>query len=264
MLRKTLALFLFHVLIGTYYFSQGFIVHHGVYAIYETVNYQSTLKQTVPSSDFRENYQSIISSYPAVKLGYSLTAWGNFGLSDLMSNCLVWGVDFGVGLSYSKSIMNGYSEGSEYYLDPSFSVASLNNQTFFNYYQPGNRCSISDYGLNMHLDAGTVLYAGVEVDAGPSRIIFTDNRIQGQEVRSTGWFVNTRIQGGLSVPLPFWDYSSGFNLNVKFYGIYYGWSGRFYKLDWVSQDKKLKNFSVLDIQGQPLGLGCSLTFLFEK
>jgi hypothetical protein len=35
-------------------------------------------------------------------------------------------------------------------------------------------------------------------------------------------------------------------------------------LDWVSDDKKLKNFSVLDIQGQPLGLGFSLTFLFEN
>lgn len=259
MLRKTLAIFLFHVLIGTYFFSQDGTVHHGIYAIYETVNHTSSLKQTVPSSDFRENYQSIISSYPSVKLGYSFTAWGNLG----MSNWAVWGIDFGAGLSYSKSIMNGFDESSAYYVNPSFSVASSNNQTFFNYYQPGNRCSISDYGLNLHFDAGTILYAGVEVDAGPSRIIFTDNRIQGQEVRSSGWFVNTRIQGGLSIPLPFYLYS-GFKLNCKLYGIYYGWSGRFYKLDWISEDKKLKNFSVLDIQGQPLGLGCSLTFLFEK
>lgn len=259
MLQKTFALFLFHVLIGTYYFSQDGNVHHGVYAIYETVNYGSTLKQTVPSSDFRENYQSIICSYPAAKLGYSYTAWGNLGMSDWS----VWGVDFGVGLSYSKSIMNGFTENSGYYLDPLFSVPSPNDQTFFNYYQPGNRCSISDYGLNMHLDAGTILYAGVELDAGPSRIIFTDNRIQGQEVRSTGWFVNTRIQGGLSIPLPF-DLYSYFKLNCKIYGIYYGWSGRFYKLDWVSEDKKLKNFSVLDIQSQPLGIGFSLTFLFEN
>lgn len=259
MLRKTLAIFLFHVLIGTYFFSQDGTVHHGIYAIYETVNYGSTLKQTVPSSDFRENYQSIISSYPAVKLGYSYTAWGNLGMSDWS----VWGIDFGVGLSYSKSIMNGYNESSGYYLDPSFSMASSNNQTFFNYYQPGNRCSISDYGINMHFDAGTILYAGVEVDAGPSRIIFTDNRIQGQEVRSTGWFVNTRIQGGLSIPLPF-DLYSYFKLNCKIYGIYYGWSGRHYKLDWVSDDKKLKNFSILGIQSQPLGIGFSLTFLFEN
>jgi hypothetical protein len=259
MFRTILTFLLIQLLFGNILYSQYGTVHKGIYAIYETVNYTSSLKQTIPSSEFRENYQSIISSYPSIKLGYSYTAWGNLGMSDWS----VWGIDFGAGLSYSKSIMNGYPESSGYYLDPTFSVASTNDQTFFNYYQPGNRCSISDYGVNMHFDAGTILYAGVELDAGPSRIIFTDNRIQGQEVRSTGWFVNTRIQGGLSIPLPL-ALDSYFKLNCKIYGIYYGWSGRFYKLDWVSDDKKLKNFSVLDIQGQPLGLGFSLTFLFEN
>jgi len=252
--------------------SQNSKIYKGIYAIYETVNYETQLKQWIPSSKFRENYQSLISSYPSIKFGYSYTALSNLGLSNL-SLC---GVDFGVGLSYSKSIMNGYTDSSVYYWDPLFLVAPTNDQTFFNYYQPGNRCSISDYGVNMHFDVGTVFYAGAELDAGPSRIIFTDNRIQGQEVRSTGWYVNTLIKAGVSIPLSIksqyllrpLDLNSRFKLNIKLYGIFNSWSGRFYKLDWVSEDKKLKNFSILDIEGKPswefAGCGISLTFLFEN
>jgi hypothetical protein len=258
MQRLTFALLLYSLINSSHGIGQADgTVHKGFYAIYETVNYDTKLKQTVPSSGFRENYHSIVTTFPGIKLGYSYTAWGNLGMSEWS----VWGIDFGIGLSYGKSIMNADSMGTMY-IDPVFSATPSNGQTFFNYYQPGNQCSITDYGLNMHFDAGTILYAGVELDAGPSRIVFTDNRIQGQEVRSTGWFVNTRLQMGMSVPLPF-ALNSYFKLNCKIYGVLYGWSGRFYKLDWVAEDKKLKNFSVLDAQGQPLGLGFSLTFLFE-
>ncbi len=251
--------YLFSLVIFNVTFAQNSAVHKGIYSIYETVNYQTTLKQTIASSGFNESYNAEICSYPSIKLGYSITAWGNLGFTDWT----VWGVDFGAGISYSKSRMNGFQDSINSITYPVFQNPVQNNQTFFNFYQTGNQCQIDDYGINLHFDIGTILYVGAEIDAGPSRIRFTDNRIQGQQVKSVGWFANTRLQGGLSIPLPF-RVDSYFKLNCKVYGIFYGWSARYYKLDWTSDDKKMKNFSVLDTKGQPLGLGFSLTFLFNN
>ena len=236
--------------------------HQGFYTIYETATYQSNLKQTYPTTGFQENYLSEIYSYPTFKIGYSFTAWGNAGL---LKDWAVWGIDLGAGISYSKSIMNGNIEGQGYYQnDPfSFQPGYQNQQNFFNYYQPGNLCKIDDYGLNLHIDAGTILYAGVEIDAGPSRIIFSDTYNANQLVKSLGWFANARVQGGISIPVPWWNHYSNFSLNMKVYTIAMGWSARYYKLDWLAEDKKLKNFTTLETQGTPLaGLGFSLTFLF--
>jgi len=242
----------------THYMSQNSTIHKGIYAIYETVNYETQLKQWIPSSKFRENYNAVIYSYPGVKVGFSYTAWGNLGLTDWA----VWGIDLGIGVSYNKSIMNAMGDGINYGFTPTFGQTSPNRETFFSYYQPGNLCKLDDYGLNIHVDAGTILYAGVELDAGPSRIRFTDDSISGQKIKSTGWFVNSRIQGGVSLPLML-RLNSAFKINFKAYAVLYGWSGRYYKLDWIAEDKKLKNFSVLETKGNPFGLGFSITFLLE-
>lgn len=259
-MRKNRTIILAIFVCKTVFFSaQDWTHHKGIYGIYETVSYQTKLNQKVISSGFDEAYQASINSFPSVKLGYSYTSWGNLGI---FSDWTVWGFDFGAGISYSKSVMNGYAADQNYYNDPVFEETSPNYTTFFNYYQPGNACLIDDYGVNLHFDVGTILYAGVELDAGPSRIRFTDNRIQGQKVNSLGWFANGRIQGGISIPLPF-RLDSYVKINCKAYGIFYGWSGRFYKLDWFAEDKKLKNFSTLKTNGTPLGLGLSLSLLFE-
>ena len=236
--------------------AQESCVHKGIYAIYENLAYQTELKQSIPSSGFTEMYTSTIISYPSAKLGFSYTAWGNLGLTDWT----VWGVDIGAGLSYSKSIMNAdpASNNAVFFENP-----IQNNQTFFNFYQTGNQCQINDVGINIHVDAGTILYGGIEIDAGPSGISFTDNRIQNQQVKSTGWFTNVRVQSGISIPCPF-IIDSKFKLNIKAYAIIAGWSARYYKLDWISDDKKLKNFSVLETKSQPFGAGFSLTFLLNN
>lgn len=237
--------------------------HKGFYTIYESSAYISDLKQTNPTTGFQESYLSEIYSYPTLKLGYSFTAWGNAGN---LRDWAVWGIDLGAGLSYSKSIMNGNIEGQGYLQnDPfSFQPGFQNQQTFFNFYQPGNLCKIDDYGINLHIDAGTILYAGLEIDAGPSRIIFSDTYNAEQRVKSIGWFANARVQGGLSIPLPWWICDSQFSVNMKVYAIAMGWSARYYKLDWLAEDKKLKNFTTLETQGAPLaGAGFSLTFLFD-
>jgi hypothetical protein len=241
-------------------------IHQGFYTIYETTSYATNLNQTNTTTGFQESFLSEIYSYPTIKLGYSFTAWGNAGLSELMRNWAVWGVDLGAGLSYSKSIMNGNIEGLGYLQnDPlSFQPGFQNQQTFFNFYQPGNLCKIDDYGINLHIDAGTILYAGLELDAGPSRIVFTDTYNAEQRVKSLGWFANARVQGGLSIPLRWWYCDDPFSVNMKIYGIVMGWSARYYKLDWLAEDKKLKNFTTLQTQGTPLGgVGFSLTFLFD-
>ncbi len=234
-------------------------VHKGFYLIYESISYDTKLKQKVTSAEFSESYRSEISSYPAVKLGYSFTAWGNIGLT----NWTVWGVDFGIGLNYNKSIMNALQPYENIFQATGFEQTSQNNQVFFNYYQPGNQCKINDYGINLHLDAGTIIYAGAEIDAGPSSIVFLDNRIQDQKVKSLGWFVNARIQGGISLPLPL-RVESDVKVNLKAYAVLLGWSARHYKLDWISGDKKLKNFSTLQANGSPLGVGVSMSILFKS
>lgn len=256
-------LFLSKIIIG-----QCASQNHGVYVLYESFVDNSKLKQTIPSTQFNEEYTTIIYSYPGIKLGYSFTAWGNMGLSSGMSSWNVWGVDFGAGISYNKSLMNFKTDSDTIYTDMSFNglftPASSNNLVFFNYYQPGNQCKINDYGINLHIDAGTILYLGAEIDAGPSSILFTDNRTSNnQRVKSVGWFANARIQGGFSLPLPFWNCDSQKYLNMKIYG-FGGWSARHYKMDWIDTDKKLKNFSTIKTQGNPIGIGFSLTYLFKN
>lgn len=265
---KNLFFVFFFITLNVQCFGQGAIGenYQGFYTIYESVSFLSTLKQSNTNSGFQETYLSEIYSYPTIKLGYSFTAWGNAGLSNLMNRWAVWGVDLGAGLSYSKSIMNSLNEDQGYIQnDPfTFQPGYQNQQVFFNFYQPGNLCKIDDYGLNLHIDAGTILYAGLELDAGPSRIIFTDSYNSFQKVKSIGWFANARVQGGLSIPWPWWDYNSRFSVNMKVYAIAMGWSARYYKLDWLAEDKKLKNFTTLETQGAPLaGAGFSLTFLFD-
>ena len=252
----------FGILISFFFlkaFGQCGALHQGVYTVFESLTYNTNLKQSIPSASFQEEYNAEIYSYPSIKLGYSITAWGNLGL---MSDWTVWGVDFGAGLSYSKSVMNALDE-NQYFSDQLyFDPAIQNGQVFFNNYQPGNQCEINDYGINLHVDAGTIAYIGAELDAGPSRLVFTDNRISEQRVSSVGWFANTRIQAGMGIPLSL-RCDADFKLNMKLYAVVMGWSSRTYKMDWIAPDKKLKNFSVLKTDGAPLGIGFSLTFLFR-
>jgi hypothetical protein len=258
-------------LVGQYGAAGAF--HQGFYMIYESMSYDTKLKQKVVSAEFSENYRSEIISYPAVKLGYSFTAWGNLGLMNM--DWAIWGVDFGAGLNYNRSIMNALQQNEEPYQVIGFEPTAQNNQVFFNYYQPGNQCVINDYGINLHIDAGSVIYAGAEIDAGPSNILFLDNRIQNQKVRSLGWYANARVQVGLSFPFCIkpltrrngnktFNRDSDVALNLKFYVVPLGWSARFYNLDWIAEDKKLKNFSTLITNSNVLGGGISISVLFLK
>ena len=48
-------------------------VHQGVYTIYESTETYTTLKQSIPSTSFSEEYSASIYSYPTIKIGYSYT-----------------------------------------------------------------------------------------------------------------------------------------------------------------------------------------------
>jgi hypothetical protein len=237
--------------------------HQGFYTIYEANTYQTNFEQTVPSSGFSEDFTAEVYSFPNVKLGYSFTAWGNAGT---FGEWAVWGIDLGAGISYNKSIVNAYPiDMPGYLINDAFSLETgyQNGQVLFNYYQPGNMCSIDDYGLNFHIDAGTIWYIGAELDAGPSRIRFTDTYNIDQRVKGLGWFATGRLHTGISIPLPFWYCDSDFSINFKAYVTALGWSARSYKLDWLAEDKKLRNFTTLQGQGTAVsGCGFSLTFLF--
>jgi hypothetical protein len=238
-------------------FSQDGAVHKGIYMIYENISYNTKLNHKISTSGFDEFFYSDINTYPNIKLGYTITAWGNLGLSDWA----VWGVDFGFGLNYGKSVMNALSDGNYNYLNmDNFHYSPELN---FESIQPtGNQCTINDYGINLHLDAGTLVYIGAEFDAGVSHISFTDSKIQEQTVNSTGWYANARLQYGISIPLPF-SLHSNFKMNFKMYGVFLGWSVRTYDLDWVSSDKTLNDFSRLQSNGSPIGIGYSLSLLFD-
>ena len=85
----------FGILISFFFlkaFGQCGALHQGVYTVFESLTYNTNLKQSIPSASFQEEYNAEIYSYPSIKLGYSITAWGNLGL---MSDWTVWGVDFG-------------------------------------------------------------------------------------------------------------------------------------------------------------------------
>jgi hypothetical protein len=277
---KLIIVFLFVIV---YSFAQDGAVHKGIYMIYENLTYDTKLRQKILSSDFNESYNADINTYPNIKLGYSLTAWGNLGASDWT----VWGVDLGFGLNYGRSVMNALKPNQEYstelnsttstdysydvydaqstqtyYPTVDFKKMLPNNQIFFNHYQPGNQCILNDYGLNMHFDAGTIWYVGAEIDAGVSHISFTDSRIQDQKVNSTGWYSNARLHTGISIPLPL-VLESFLKLNLKAYAVFLGWSARHYKMDWSAGDKELKNFSTIQSNGSPLGFGFSLSILFN-
>lgn len=253
--------FLFSIIFCFYslaFFSQNWSKYNGIYFIYESISYDTKLKQKFGLTDFTENYDSEIKSYPALKLGYSITGFSNMGISEWA----LLGVDFGIGLNYNRSIMNALSQYDEPFQTIDFSPATQNNQIFFNYYQPGNQCKINDFGVNLHLDVGSIIYLGAEIDAGTSKIVFLDNRIEDQKVKSLGWFANARIHCGVSIPLPLLLESNS-KVNFKAYAVFLGWSARHYKMDWIAGDKKLKNFSTIEANGSPLGLGFSMSILFN-
>jgi len=263
-----------------WYSQKKFFSNWGGYLALENTNYQTILNQTVTSSNFNEEYNAIITSYPSIKLGGSFVILGNLqflGIDKILNERLracrgktrsrTCGLDLGAGLSYSKSRMNalpeGFSNSSNFDF---FDQVSPNYQTFFNYYQPGNLCILNDYGINVHADIGTLIYFGAEIDAGPSRIRFTDSRVSGQKVRSSGWFTNAVFHVGLSFPLLI-RCSKGIRLHTKIYSNVAGWCGRVYKLDWVSDDKKMKNFSTLKTVDRPVqgeSIGVSLSILFQN
>ena len=241
-------------------FAQGSEGFHGIYMIYENISYNTTFRQKVPSIGFDERYDAEINTYPNIKLGYSLTGIGNLGGVD--DDLAAWGVDLGFGLNYGRSVVNAIAKNQSYEPHIDFKKVEKNNQTFFEYFQPGNQGIIDDYGLNLHFDAGTILYVGAEIDAGVSHLSFTDSRVSSQKVNSTGWYSNARFQIGISIPLPL-VINAGFILNLKAYGVIYGWSARTYTMDWNSDDKELKNFSTIQSNGTPVGGGFSLSILLD-
>lgn len=254
-----------------------FFRNWGCYVALENTNYQTILDQTITSSNFNEEYYGTINSYPSVKLGGSFVILGNLEILDLgnslgkfkirpCGDVQTVGLDLGAGISYSKSRLNatpeGFSNGSNFDF---FDQVSPNYLTFFNYYQPGNLCLLDDYGINVHADIGSLIYFGAEIDAGPSRIRFTDSRVSGQKVRSAGWFTNAVFHVGVSFPIVI-DCNRGIRLHFKFYSNVAGWCGRFYKLDWVSDDKRMKNFSTLKTVDRPVqseSIGVSLSIFFD-
>jgi len=248
-------------------FSQVSGISQGGYFIYENTNHFTKLRHYIPSSSFNESMYSEQNTYPNLKLGYTVTGY-TLKMGDLLNvNYLPLFYDFGIGLNYGKSSMNAFtfdqteSENS-YNPDIEFDKLIPSNQVFFNFYQPGNQCSMNDFGLNLHFDFGSWVYLGAEIDAGVSTISFSDSRVQEQTVKSTGWYSNARLQCGLSIPIlvPESDFAG---LILKFYGVFMGWSARTYDLDWVSSDKTLNDFSRLQSNGSPVGLGFSLSLLFD-
>jgi hypothetical protein len=217
------------------------------------------LKQEVRDFDFNESDYSELISYPTIKLGYSRTGF-DFEASDYP---LFY--DLGVGLVYSKSRMNAVDSLDLTNTPPVFSSGVPNYETFFDYYQTGNRASVNDFGLNIHADFGGILYAGVEVDAGLSKLTFNDSKVSGQKVKSIGWFAIPRAQLGLSFATNYnEDWSDwGWGANLKIYASF-GWSFRTNTMDWISEDKKLKNFSKISSYGNPVGLGVSLSVYFQE
>ena len=217
------------------------------------------LKQEVRDFNFNESDYAELISYPTIKLGYSRTGF-NFEAVDYP---LFY--DLGVGLVYSKSRMNAVDSLDLTNTPPVFSSGVANDETFFDFYQTGNRASVNDFGINIHADFGSILYAGVEVDAGLSKLKFTDSKVSDQKVRSMGWFAIPRAQLGFSLATNYiedWR-NLDWGANLKIYASF-GWNFRTNTMDWISEDKKLKNFSKISSFGNPVGLGVSLSVYFQE
>jgi hypothetical protein len=235
-------------------FSQPFT---GFYAIYESnVTTNLVLNQYVKSNDFRESYNAELASYPVIKLGISQSMFSGEEMK-------TFGIDYGVGISYAKSKLNAIDELNPQYSANYFGSTQSNNETFFNYYQTGNIAKVSDFGINAHIDMGTVIYIGGEIDAGISRLNFTDSKVSTQSVKSTGWFAIPRVQLGLSFPFPIFNMESDNLFNLKIYASY-GWNFRTNSMNWKSDDKKLNNFSRINSSGNPIGIGFSLTYAMRN
>jgi hypothetical protein len=228
----------------------------GFYAIYESnVTTNLVLNQYVKSNDFSESYNAELASYPVVKLGICQSLFSGEAMR-------TFGIDYGVGISYAKSKLNALDELNPVYSSNYFVTAASNNETFFSYYQTGNIAKVSDFGINAHVDMGTIIYIGGEIDAGISRLVFTDSKVSTQSVKSTGWFAIPRVQVGFSLPFPVFHAESNNLFNIKIYASY-GWNFRTNSMNWKSDDKKLNNFSRITSTGNPMGIGVSLTYAWN-
>lgn len=228
----------------------------GIYAIYESnITTNLVLNQYVKSNDFSESYSAELASYPVVKLGISQSLFSGEAMR-------TFGIDYGVGISYAKSKLNAIDELNPVYSSNYFDPSASNNETFFSYYQTGNIAKVSDFGINAHVDMGTIIYIGGEIDAGISRLVFTDSKVSTQSVKSTGWFAIPRVQVGFSLPFPVFHAESNKLFNIKIYASY-GWNFRTNSMNWKSDDKKLNNFSRITSTGNPIGIGVSLTYAWN-
>jgi hypothetical protein len=238
---------------------------NGVFFKYESsFTTNILLKQEVRDYDFVETENADLVSFPTLKLGYSRTGF-DYSIPSFKFPGLFY--DLGLGIVYSKSRMNAV-DSLDWVNIPSLFISGVpNNETFFDYYQTGNLASINDFGLNFQADFGTFLFVGLEIDAGLSRLKFTDSKVDSQKVKSLGWFASPKARLGLAISNHFWEGEDNEEDRSNWGGLFkiyatYGSSFRTNTMDWVSEDKKLKNFSKISSKGNPIGLGASLTFYF--
>jgi len=175
-----------------------------------------SMSQENNQSNFQESSEAFCRSYKGV-LGYAMSAQ----LSPYLF------ADLGGGLSYSYSDLNSSDYANQ----------------IFEYYPVGDFGRRNDIGLRLHLDLGSLVFAGISGEVGLSTIKFNNSERNSQIVKDFGTYYSVYLRGGVALPLV--------HVILKMY-VQLGGTRHFYNsVKWIDIDKKYKNFSSIETVDTP-------------
>lgn len=192
--------------------------------VFPNVNDEIKLVQKVNSNNFSEYTAIEYASYNSFKLVYN--PWVRITEGKSMD----WlGVEAGFGLNGGQSKIITTRQDS------------LSTQ-IFDYYQMGDLITLSDVGVSLHADMGTLFFAGVDVDAGFLFLKATSSK-SSQEVSGWGGYFSPKFRLGMCIPL----LGGLTNRNTKVYFKIYSQISttnlEVRGLDWTAPGRELKNLT---------------------
>jgi len=208
-------------------------------------NQDIKLAQKVNSSSFSEVTAIEYASYNSVKVVYN--PWVRINEGELFD----WlGIEAGFGLSGGQSkIISARGD-------------SLSAQ-LFDYYQMGNLLTLSDVGLSLHADVGTLIFAGVDVDAGFLFLKATSSTSI-QEVSGWGGYFSPKFRFGMCIPIVGGRTGKDTKVYFKVYSQLNTSNLRIKGIDWIAPTRELKDFTTLTASNLVSIPGLALSIVFGE
>jgi len=238
-----IGLFINPKMILSQYRGKGFFIGYD-YGVLENPNDGIKLMQQINSNNFTENAFVDYSSYKGLKVLYNPFVRIKEGRKKDR-----WLMEAGIGLSFSNSQIVASSQ------------RSMSAQVF-NYYQLGESISVKEFGISLHADFGTILYAGADLDVGFLKLDASD-ATSNQEVVGSGGYFSPKFRFGWCLPIVGGKTGTSTKFYVRVFTQFSISNLQAKDLDWKSPDRELIDFSMLSASNIISIPGLALSIVFE-